>query len=172
MNNIAKKPQRTDLNEYNWQEFYEEVQNESPRAAVIISGAFLDNLLRDLIASFMINNKKIVDELLGTEQICEAPLSSFGARIKTAYCLRLIDKLEYEDLKLIQKIRNRFAHKMHGYSFQDPEIIKWCNLFQSQNNPALLKFKKTHGDNFLLTVSGLVNRIGLQILSLHNGSRM
>lgn len=48
---------RNNLNEYNWNLFFEEeFQKETPMAAVIISGAFLDSLLRDLLASFMIDD--------------------------------------------------------------------------------------------------------------------
>ena len=49
---------RKNLDEYNWDKFYKEFQQESPRAAVILSGAFLDSLFRDLLASFMIENDK------------------------------------------------------------------------------------------------------------------
>ena len=110
------------LDDYNWKEFFEEFQNETPRAAAIISGAFLDSLLRDLLASFMINERKTVDELLGTEKNSDTPLGSFGARITTAYCLGLISKIELNDLRQIKNIRNRFAHKLHGYSFDDKDL--------------------------------------------------
>ena len=123
---------RSNLNEYNWDIFFEEFQNETPRAAVIISGAFLDSLLRDLLASFMIeNDKKAVDELLGTENNSDTPLSSFGARIKLAYCLGLISAVEYNDLKCIKFIRNKFAHKLHGYSFDEKEVVKYCDKLQT-----------------------------------------
>ena len=71
-----KRELRKNLDEYQWKEFFEEFQNESPRAAVIISGAFLDSLLRDLISSFMIDDTKKVNELLGDVDGSEAPLSS------------------------------------------------------------------------------------------------
>ncbi|MCJ7583555.1 MAG: MltR family transcriptional regulator [Anaerolineales bacterium] len=83
-----------------WKKFFDELQNESPRAAVIIARAFLDSQLQDLLSKFFVDDPKIVDELLGTDR----PLSSFSSRIKTAYCLGLISKNIYHDLETIRKI--------------------------------------------------------------------
>lgn len=162
-----KKELRKNLDEYQWKEFFEEFQNESPRAAVIISGAFLDSLLRDLICSFMINDIKKVNELLGDVDGSEAPLSSFSARIKTAYCLGLITKKEYDDLNLIRKIRNKFAHRSHGYSFENQEVIDWCNSLET---PIVFKnilpdILASYRDRYVFTVSMIVSQLGLRILS-------
>lgn len=163
---------RNNLDEYKWELFFEEFQGETPRAAVIISGAFLDSLLRDLIASFMIEDKKKVDELLGTEDGSEAPLSSFSARIKTSYCLGLITKSEFDDLNQIRKIRNKFAHRMHGYSFESQEIIGWCNALQAPNIiQEVLPDNRTHRDKYILAVSLLAYQLGVRILSIQHDRR-
>ncbi len=65
--------------------FFEEFQNESPRAAVILGAAFLDAQLRELLANFMIDQKSVVDELIGSESKPDRPLSAFSARIRAAY---------------------------------------------------------------------------------------
>jgi DNA-binding MltR family transcriptional regulator len=83
-----------------WKGFYEELQNESARAAVIIASAFLDAQLRDLISKSFVDDHKIVDELLGAEDNSDGPLSTFSSRIKAAYCLGLISKSMYYDLNL------------------------------------------------------------------------
>ena len=158
---------RTNLDEYKWKEFFEEFQEESPRASVIISCAFLDSLLRDLIFSFMVDDAKRVDELLGSVDGSEAPISSLSARIKTAYCLGLVTKREFDDLNLIRRIRNRFAHRRHGYNFENQEIIDWCNSLQT---PIIFKnvlpiSLKSYRDRYVFTISMLVNQLGLRILS-------
>jgi DNA-binding MltR family transcriptional regulator len=165
---------RINLNEYKWDIFFDEFQKETPRAAVILSGAFLDNLLRDLIASFMIDDVKTVNELLGSEKSFETPLSSFDARIKTAYCLGLISKSEYHDLKLIKGIRNRFAHKLHGYSFDDQEIIKLCNLLETPKffKEVIPMVDKSHRDRYVVTVSMLASQLGLHILATQRERRI
>lgn len=163
----GNKKYRTNLDEYKWKDFFEEFQSESPRAAVIISCAFLDSLLRDLIGSFLVDDTKKVDELLGSDDGSEAPLSSFSARNKTAYCLGLITKKEFDDLNLIRKIRNRFAHRLHGYSFENKEIIDWCNSLQTpiMFKEVLPEVLKSYRDRYVFSVSMLVNQLGLRILS-------
>jgi DNA-binding MltR family transcriptional regulator len=164
---------RKNLDEYNWNTFFNEFQNETPRAAVIISGAFLDSLLRDLIASFMIEDVKAVNELLGSDNNYDTPLSSFGARIKAAYCLGLLSKLEYNDLKCIQKIRNRFAHKLHGYTFDEKEIVDLCDKLQTpiKFKDVLTSITESHANKYVITVSMLVNQLGLKILSVQKERR-
>lgn len=110
-----------------WEGFDEEFEKESDRAAVIIGAAFLDEYLRQLIASFLIDEENEVNELLGSEKHLMRPLGSFSARIRTAYCLGLISKHEYHDFKIIRDIRNRFAHEMHGLSSANQAIWQDCN---------------------------------------------
>ena len=109
-----------------WRGFAEELKKESPRAAVILGASFLDIKLRELIASFLIDNR-VVDSLLGGIDGGEAPLSTFSSRTKLAYCLGLLTKDEYDDLNMIRKIRNEFAHKLHNLSFDDQKVVEWCN---------------------------------------------
>lgn len=165
---------RSNLNEYNWDKFFEEFNNETPRAAVIISGAFLDSLLRDLLSSFMIENDKIVDELLGTENNSDTPLSSFGARMKLAYCLGLISHIEYNDLKCIKLVRNKFAHKLHGYSFEEKEIIKYCDKLQTPKlfNDFFPSLMESHQNKFVFAVSILSNQLGVKILGIQKERRI
>jgi len=149
-----------------WKGFYEKLQSETPRAAVIIAAAFMDGWLRQLIANFMVDDTKAIDDLLGTEDNSDCPLSSFSARIKAAYCLGLISKDEHDDLNTIRRIRNRFAHRMHDLSFDDEEIVSWCNSLQIPKKiiSALTDFPKSHGPMFLVGVTMLTSRLALRAL--------
>jgi DNA-binding MltR family transcriptional regulator len=115
----------------------------------------------------MVDDTKKVYELLGDVDGSEAPLSNFSARIKTAYCLGLITKKEYDDLNLIRKIRNKFAHRLHGYSFDHKEIIDWCNSLKTpiMFKEAMPELLKSYRDRYVFTVSMLVNDLGIKILS-------
>jgi mannitol operon repressor len=169
---MAKRKTKPDpLND--WEGFYEELQNETPRAAVIIAAAFLDGRLRQLIANFMVEDSKVVDGLLGTEDNPDCPLSTFASRIKAAYCLGLISKGEYADLNTIRKIRNHFAHKMHGLSFDDDEIVSWCNSLQGAEELilALTDFPRSHRSMFLVGVSSLASRIAIRTLETEKARR-
>lgn len=101
-----------------WEGFEEEFREEGDRAAVIIGAAFLDELLRRLITSFLIDDKKKVKRL---------PLGTFANKIGFAYCLGLISEDEHHDLEIIRDMRNKFAHKMHGLSLADQEIREKCS---------------------------------------------
>jgi DNA-binding MltR family transcriptional regulator len=149
--------------------FYEELQNESPRAAVIIAAAFLDAQLRNLISKACVNDSRAVGELLGTDRNPDGgPLSSFAAKTKAAYCLGLIGRSTYEDLNTIRKIRNKFAHKVHGYTFDEPEIVNWCRSLKLANMiaDAIPDFRKNHGTMFLLGVSQLASDLAMKAVRL------
>ena len=53
------------------------------------------------------------------------PLGNFSGKISLSYCLGLIDKVVKDDLNLVRKIRNRFAHDLY-VTFADEEIKSWC----------------------------------------------
>jgi DNA-binding MltR family transcriptional regulator len=107
--------------------FREELKNESDRAVAIVGAAFLDEHLRDVIGYFLIDDKRAIEGLFRVNGV----LGSFGGKIEMAYCLGLLSKRDYHDLKVIQKIRNRFAHELHGLSFASEQIVEQCKLFKA-----------------------------------------
>ena len=142
-----------------WDGFFEELQSESPRAAVIIASAFLDAQLRAILSNSFIDNKKVVEELLDSD------LSTFSSRTKTAYCMGLISESMFHDLNIIRKIRNKFAHKMHGYSFDEPEIVSWCNSMKlAKMISNVSSMPKSHGNLFVLGVTQLAMQLGMKII--------
>ena len=105
------------------QGFADEFQNESDRATAILAGALLDEQLRQLLSNYLIEDGTEVSLLLGQEQ----PLGSFGARLRAAYCLGLLEKDEYAILLKLKKIRNDFAHGLHGLTFKDKSVSCTCD---------------------------------------------
>ncbi len=93
----------------------------SDRAVAIVGPAFLDTLLEHILINFLIEDENEVEKLLQ----CDQPLGTYGNRIIFAYCLGLISKTIRDDLRLIGKIRNRFAHDLYA-SFDDEKIRLWC----------------------------------------------
>ena len=102
--------------------FAAEFQNEGDRAAAILAAALLDEWLLRLLTAYLIDDRKQVDLLLGQEQ----PLGSFGARIRVAYCLGLLDNELFGALTTIKRIRNAFAHQLHGLKFDSPAVAGDC----------------------------------------------
>jgi DNA-binding MltR family transcriptional regulator len=92
------------------------------RAIVIIGGSFLDIVLDHILMAFFPEDENEVERLMQFDQ----PIGTYGNKVRMAYCLGLIEKIVKDDLKLIGKIRNRFAHDLYA-SFEDQNIKSWCN---------------------------------------------
>src|SRR5262249_9881336 len=93
---------------------------ESDRGMALIATSFVDELLRQTIAAFLI--KGTSDALL---EGFNAPLGSFSTRITAAAALGLISKQEAREADHLRKIRNAFAHRVH-ISFADQSIGDLC----------------------------------------------
>lgn len=92
------------------------------RAIVIIGGSYLDIVLEHVLLAFFPEDDSEVDRLIQHDQ----PLGTFGNKVRMAYCLGLIEKIVKDDLKLVGKIRNRFAHDLYA-TFEDKAIKSWCS---------------------------------------------
>lgn len=92
-----------------WGEFnevFESLSEESPRGAVVIAASYIDESLRFLLESGMIQNKTICKKLFEYP----GPLSSFAARVDLAYALGLISPVAYRNIGHIRTMRNLAAH--------------------------------------------------------------
>ena len=108
--------------------FVEELQAETDRGLPLVGAALIDEKLHDTLESFFINNKA-TKKLLSEPY---APLGTFSSRIDACYSLGLIDDFEYQEIGLIRKIRNTFAHSKHGMSFNDSKVAGLCTSLQSK----------------------------------------
>jgi hypothetical protein len=94
----------------------------NPRESVMVCCAMIDVTLADLIATGLRDDEKVLEDFLGTDADGRAPLGSFGARIQAAYLLELIDRLHFNVLSCLKRIRNLFAHRAI-MSFKDERIV-------------------------------------------------
>jgi DNA-binding MltR family transcriptional regulator len=148
-----------------WDGFFIELQDESPRAAVIIASAFLDAQLRAILLNSFVDKK-------AGEELLESDLSTFSSRIKTSYSMGLISESIFHDLNIIRKIRNKFAHQMHGYSFDEPEIVNWCNsLILANMIMDVSSITKSHGTLFILGVTQLASWLGIKIIETEKSKK-
>ncbi len=67
-------------------DFLKEFEGESERAAAVLGAAYLDECLKQLIASFLVEDSKAVKNLRGDSRL----LGSFFAKIEASYCMGLI----------------------------------------------------------------------------------
>jgi mannitol operon repressor len=108
-------------------DFVKELQSETDRGLPLVGAALIDEKLSKTLESFFIKSK--ATKKLLTE--ANAPLGTLSARIELCYALGLIDQFEYQEIGLIRKIRNEFAHVRHGLSFDDERIKGLCTSLQS-----------------------------------------
>ena len=97
-----------------------EFVNASDRAVAIIGATALDTHLEKLLKKYLINDSKAVNDLISGSS--NSLLSTFSAKIHATYCLGLISKNEFEDLQIVRRIRNNFAHELQNCNFDNVSI--------------------------------------------------
>lgn len=111
-----------------WAAFFEELKKESDRASAILVVAYMDSLLG---AKFKLlfgrgnaaTRRKLLEDASG-------PFATFSAKVDAAYCLGWLEPNVFCDLHALRKIRNMFAHQMHGLTFEEPKVRELINGFR------------------------------------------
>lgn len=94
-------------------EFVRELHSHSDRAAGLLGHAIIDARLTKAIKSRWKDNGKILEELFNAG----GPLGTFSARMKVGFAIQLYGLETYNDLNLINRIRNAFAHDLGARHF-------------------------------------------------------
>jgi len=95
----------------------------SDRALAIVLSAILEDRLTSIIRFLMRRDTTIANELFKPT----GPLGPFGTKIRLAYMLRIIEHTMYNDMIIVSKIRNKFAHDLSVNSFENRPIKDWVN---------------------------------------------
>jgi DNA-binding MltR family transcriptional regulator len=101
---------------------FNEVFKQTDRASAIVSSALLEELIERLLIAFFMDHETVKRDLFDGI----SPLSTMSAKINIAYHLGLLEKNEFEDLKLIKNIRNDFAHSFETINFETQRIKDKC----------------------------------------------
>ena len=103
---------------------FESLQKESDRGDALVNAAFFDTTLERLLrARFCYGDAKRAKLI---EPLFDAfgPLSTFSAKIRISYAIDLLHESMANDLDLVRRIRNAFAHSLEPKTFQDPTITR------------------------------------------------
>jgi mannitol operon repressor len=94
----------------------QELQEESDRGAAVVAAAVLQTMLGDVLKSVLKDEPK-------TDQLFDSfgSLGSFGDLIGVGRAVGVLDPKEEADLRIIQKIRDEFAH-LEKIDFETPRI--------------------------------------------------
>lgn len=96
-----------------------EVLEKSDRVRVVLLGAELDRILTMTLRRFLIPPDKITDILLDRE-------STFATRIELGYRIGLLNPDWVHDLRLINSIRDDFAHGQSGLHLESSPHREMC----------------------------------------------
>ncbi len=108
------------INQEEWTSFFEELKKESDRAAAILVAAYTDSLLRAKLETvFCKGNAEIRRKLFDDSH---GAFATFSAKVDAAYCLGWLEPDVFHDIGMIRKIRNEFAHRIHGLTLEEPKI--------------------------------------------------
>ncbi len=125
------------LTEKQLNETFAEIFHQSDRASAVVSGGIVEEILEMMLINYLLPNSKIKQKLFdGTKA-----LSTFSAKTELSFQIGLINKTEYEDLKIIKKIRNDFALSIKGITFETRAINDKCKqlkMFYKTNPPEKL----------------------------------
>lgn len=115
------------------------VNEEPDLPCVLISTSYLDQCLASLLEQHFIKGKTAI-RLLDPRG---GPIGNFSVRADLCYCLELIPKDLYQNLKTVAEIRNRFAHSHLSISFGNSEVTRIC---EKLSFPKVAQAKRIEGD--------------------------
>lgn len=131
-----------------------EMQEASPRAAILVGGAMVDHYLTEVLRANLLNPLTAEERLYfpGGRQL----LRDFSEKIWMAYFLRLIGPATRRDINLIRELRNEAAHNMNPIRFDQSPISDRC--YSLRFSPAALGFADdppNYRNMFMLSISML-----------------
>ncbi len=107
--------------------FVNELKRESDRGLPLVGYALIDSKLAETLDAFFADPKATKRLLFEGN----SPLSTFSSRADACLALGLIDDTEYEEINLIRRVRNEFAHAKHGIDFSAARIQGLCSSLMS-----------------------------------------
>ncbi len=131
---LLRSPNKKEL-----RELYHEINTGTDRSAVIVTGIFVENALREAITARLhrLTKKQLSQLFEGT-----APLTSFSSKIRIGYALGVFENQARDNLDLIRRIRNAFAHARRPISFRSHQVIALSNSMSHaaiwKKNPTLI----------------------------------
>ena len=124
-----------------------EVEKDSDRSAVIITGAEADIGLKKILEAFLIPAANKDYDIFRPD----SALGTFSSRIEIMNRLGLIPNDWHHDLHVYRKIRNKFAHAESGLNFENQQIkdlIANLIILENMRQSQIEKIKKENVTEF------------------------
>ena len=124
---VSNRHSLIEIDSKQWSGFFDELRSESDRGGTILASVWIDNLLeRKLRALFTQGNSDTRRKLFDLN----GPFSGFSSKTLAAYSLGWIDSDIFHDINLVRKIRNLFAHELHGIDLESPRLQRLIEKFK------------------------------------------
>jgi len=94
------------------------IGEQDDRAMVLSLATFIEDTLGRLLLAYFRNCKATKELIEGFN----APLGTFGTRIKAVYSFGLVTEDQYKDMEILRKVRNQVAHNWEGISLAHDDI--------------------------------------------------
>ena len=131
---------------------------ESDRGSVLMAAAFIEDKLGYLLESYFVENEKICKQLLKSN----GALATFSSKIDLAFLLGLIPKNIFDDLHLLRKIRNEFAHTASKISFETASIKDRTKALSALSKEMLRDDTKAY---FMRSMTSILTAINMKMES-------
>lgn len=92
-----------------------------PRAAGVLWPALIERRIDKMFDYGLRPDKQVYNELFQPS----GPLGNYAIKVRLGYMLGWYGRDFYDDLLLVAKIRNRFAHELDAKDFSDQKISSW-----------------------------------------------
>lgn len=99
----------------------DELENAGPRGAVLLGHSLLENLMKRLLQSKMVELSNSQQERIFGGM---GPLGSMGNRVRIAYAFGIIGEQARIELNHVRELQNVFAHTAGKIGFDDARAIK------------------------------------------------
>lgn len=139
-----------------FKDFRMSLLSESDRGSVLMAAAFIEDKITQLLETYMVQNKKIQEKIFDGN----GALATFSSKIDISFLLGLIPKNIYNDLGILRKLRNDFAHNAKSITFQTDYIKDRCNALQVVSKVALRDDTKAY---FLRSMSTILTCINMKM---------
>ena len=125
MSSIQKS--RIEIDSRQWSGFFDEIRTESDRGAAILASVWIEYLLEQKLKTLFTKGNSATRRKL----FDHGPFSTFASKTLAAHCLGWIDSDTYHDVILVRKIRNLFAHELHGMNLESPKVQQFVDQFKT-----------------------------------------
>ena len=123
----SNQKSRIEVDSGQWSRFFDELRLESDRGATILASVWIEKLLeRKLRAMFAKGNSATQRKLFDN-----GPFSNLFSKTLAAHGLGWIDSDTFHDINLIRKIRNLFAHELHGLDLESRKVQQLIDQFKT-----------------------------------------